>query len=33
MNFDAKIPSGPVPEMWSTYRKDMKMLAPNNKRK
>ena len=30
---DAKIPAGPIGDKWSTYKEDMKLVNPNNKRK
>src|SRR6186713_1078935 len=30
---DAKIPSGPVEEKWSSYKEHVRLVAPNNKRK
>ncbi|MGA0204359.1 MAG: succinate dehydrogenase (quinone) flavoprotein subunit, partial [Ilumatobacteraceae bacterium] len=30
---DSKIPGGPVEDAWSTYKADVKLVAPNNKRK
>src|ERR1043165_7551937 len=33
MNLDSKIPSGPVPEKWSRFKSDCKLVNPANKRK
>ena len=33
MTLDSKIPSGPVGAKWSSYRQDMKLVNPANKRK
>ncbi|VTS00929.1 fumarate reductase/succinate dehydrogenase flavoprotein subunit [Tuwongella immobilis] len=33
MNLDAKIPSGPTPQKWTNYRREMKLVNPANKRK
>lgn len=33
MNLDAKIPSGPLEQKWSNYKRDMKLVNPANKRK
>ncbi|MEL7833930.1 fumarate reductase/succinate dehydrogenase flavoprotein subunit [Fodinibius sp. Rm-B-1B1-1] len=33
MNLDAKVPSGPLEEKWSKHLNDIKLVAPNNKRK
>jgi len=33
MKLDARIPSGPVPQKWSACKRDLKLVAPNNKRK
>jgi len=30
---DSKIPAGPIAEKWDTYKSDMKLVNPNNKRK
>ena len=30
---DSKMPGGPVADMWNTYKTDMKLVNPNNKRK
>ncbi len=30
---DAKVPAGPIEEKWDTYKSDMKLVNPNNKRK
>jgi succinate dehydrogenase flavoprotein subunit len=30
---DAKIPAGPIEDKWDTYKSDMKLVNPNNKRK
>ena len=30
---NAKIPAGPVGDKWSSYKEDMKLVNPNNKRK
>ena len=30
---DSKIPAGPVADKWDTYKSDMKLVNPNNKRK
>src|SRR5690625_226108 len=32
MNLDSKVPSGPLEEKWSRHLKDIKLVAPNNKR-
>jgi succinate dehydrogenase / fumarate reductase flavoprotein subunit len=33
MALDAKIPAGPLPEKWTKYKADMKLVNPANKRK
>ncbi|SMO56469.1 fumarate reductase/succinate dehydrogenase flavoprotein subunit [Fodinibius sediminis] len=33
MNLDSKVPSGPLEDKWSKHLKDIKLVAPNNKRK
>src|SRR6056297_288528 len=33
MNLDSKVPEGPLEEKWSKHLKDIKLVAPNNKRK
>lgn len=33
MEFDAKIPDGPLAEKWQRYQFDMKLVSPANKRK
>jgi len=33
MKLDAKIPQGPVADKWSSYRSNVKLVAPNNKRR
>ncbi len=33
MNLDAKVPSGPLEDKWSKHLNDIKLVAPNNKRK
>jgi succinate dehydrogenase / fumarate reductase, flavoprotein subunit len=33
MKLDSKVPSGPLEEKWSRYLRDIKLVAPNNKRK
>ena len=33
MKLDAKIPDGPLEKKWSRHKKEMKLVAPNNKRK
>ena len=33
MNFDARIPSGPVAQKWYRYKFDMKLVSPANRRK
>jgi succinate dehydrogenase / fumarate reductase, flavoprotein subunit len=33
VELDAKIPAGPIEEKWDTYKSDMKLVNPNNKRK
>jgi succinate dehydrogenase / fumarate reductase flavoprotein subunit len=33
VKLDSKIPSGPLEEKWSNYRRDMKLVSPANKRK
>jgi len=30
---DSKVPSGPIADKWDTYKSDMKLVNPNNKRK
>ena len=30
---DAKMPAGPIEEKWDTYKSDVKLVNPNNKRK
>ncbi|MFA5668559.1 MAG: fumarate reductase/succinate dehydrogenase flavoprotein subunit [Balneolaceae bacterium] len=33
MKLDSKIPEGPLELKWSNYKRDMKLVSPNNKRK
>lgn len=33
MKLDSKIPEGPLELKWSKYKRDMKLVSPNNKRK
>ena len=33
MSLDAKIPSGPLAQKWSRHKHEIKLVAPNNKRK
>ncbi len=33
MKLDSKAPEGPLEEKWSRHKKEMKLVAPNNKRK
>jgi succinate dehydrogenase / fumarate reductase, flavoprotein subunit len=33
VTLDAKIPAGPIEEKWDTYKSDMRLVNPNNKRK
>ncbi|MGB1242122.1 MAG: FAD-binding protein, partial [Chitinophagales bacterium] len=33
MKLDAKIPQGPVADKWSSYRSNVSLVAPNNKRR
>ena len=33
MKLDAKVPAGPVPEKWTNFKKDQKLVNPVNKRK
>lgn len=33
MNLDSKVPSGPIEDKWSKHLNDIKLVAPNNKRK
>ena len=33
VSLDSKIPAGPVADKWDTYKSDMKLVNPNNKRK
>ncbi|MDA0370322.1 MAG: fumarate reductase/succinate dehydrogenase flavoprotein subunit [Actinomycetota bacterium] len=33
MTLDSKIPDVPVEDAWNTYKSDVKLVAPNNKRK
>ncbi|MGK7370018.1 MAG: fumarate reductase/succinate dehydrogenase flavoprotein subunit [Candidatus Halalkalibacterium sp. M3_1C_030] len=33
MKLDSKVPEGPLKEKWSKHLKDIKLVAPNNKRK
>ena len=33
MSLDSKIPSGPMAEKWTRYKRDMKLVNPANKRK
>src|SRR5699024_6596514 len=33
MKLDSKVPSGPLEEKWSQHLKNIKLVAPNNKRK
>src|SRR4029078_3773548 len=30
---DAKIPAGPIEQKWDTYKNDVKLVNPNNKRR
>ncbi len=30
---ESKVPAGPIGDKWSTYKEDMKLVNPNNKRK
>src|SRR5690349_23064734 len=30
---NSRVPDAPVPEMWDKFRNDMKLVAPNNRRK
>ena len=30
---DAKMPAGPIEEKWDSYKSDVKLVNPNNKRK
>ncbi len=33
VQLDSKIPAGPMADKWNTYKSDMKLVNPNNKRK
>ncbi|MFZ1491651.1 MAG: fumarate reductase/succinate dehydrogenase flavoprotein subunit [Ilumatobacteraceae bacterium] len=33
ISLESKIPAGPVEDMWDTYKQDVKLVNPNNKRK
>ena len=33
ISLDAKIPEGPLEQKWSRHKKEMKLVAPNNRRK
>ena len=33
IELNAKIPAGPIADKWDTYKSDMKLVNPNNKRK
>lgn len=33
MKLDAKVPPGPLADKWTRYKAEMKLVAPNNKRK
>ncbi|MGA0879578.1 MAG: FAD-binding protein, partial [Ilumatobacteraceae bacterium] len=33
MTLESKIPTGPVADAWNTYKSDVKLVAPGNKRK
>ena len=33
VTLDAKIPAGPIEDKWETYKNDVKLVNPNNKRK
>lgn len=33
ISLDAKIPDGPLEQKWSLHKKEMKLVAPNNRRK
>ncbi|MDQ3342527.1 MAG: fumarate reductase/succinate dehydrogenase flavoprotein subunit [Actinomycetota bacterium] len=33
MELDAKVPTGPIQDMWDQHRFDMKLVNPNNKRR
>jgi succinate dehydrogenase / fumarate reductase flavoprotein subunit len=33
MKLDAKIPAGPLEDKWTSYKRDMKLVSPANKRK
>jgi succinate dehydrogenase / fumarate reductase flavoprotein subunit len=33
MNLDSKVPSGPLEEKWTRHLQDIKLVAPNNKRR
>ena len=33
MKLESKVPSGPLSSKWTRYRSEMKLVAPNNKRK
>ncbi len=33
MKLESNVPSGPLEEKWSRHLKDLKLVAPNNKRK
>ena len=33
MNLDAKVPPGPLPEKWTRFKSECKLVNPANKRK
>ena len=33
VELEAKVPAGPIEDKWDTYKSDMKLVNPNNKRK
>ena len=33
MKLDAKIPEGPLGEKWQSYKSEVPLVAPNNKRR
>ena len=33
MNLDSKIPEGPLEQKWDSFKSNMKLINPSNKRK
>ena len=33
MTYNSNIPAGPLTEKWTRYKNEMKLVAPNNRRK